>query len=151
MLTVRILGEDLVRDLRGVANANRVYGANSDDILLLWFYSIFYPELELLDGSAVDPKPFQLRTGLGHLNVVAGDRAATILSWRLPGDINVLPASIRDGHFKRRRWSTWGERKSVNTSEMHKCTNEMFFLCCKDIKSVICIYLQFTDTIGESI
>lgn len=120
MLTVGILGEDLVGDLGGVANANRVDGANSDDILLLWFYSIFYPEFEFLDGSAVDPKPFQFWTGLGHLNMIPSDWAATILGWRLPGDIDVLPASIRDGHFKRRRWSTWGERKSVKKSTTHK-------------------------------
>lgn len=99
MLTVGILGEDLVGDLGGIANANRVDGTNSDDVFLLWFDSIVNPELELLDGSVVDPEPLQLRAGLCHLNVVAGDRAATILGWRLPGDVDVLPAGIRDGHF----------------------------------------------------
>lgn len=109
MLTVGILGEDLVGDVGGIANTNRVDGTNSDDVLLLWFDSIINPKLKLFDGSVVDPQPLELWAGLSHFNMVASDRAATILGWRLPGDVDVLPAGIRNGQLKRRRWSTWRE------------------------------------------
>lgn len=114
MLTVRILGEDLVRDIRGIANANRVDGTDPDDVLLFWFDSIVNPELKLLDGSVVDPEPLELRTGLGHLHMVACDRAAAVFGRRLPGDVDVLPAGIGGGHFQRRRWSTWREMRSLH-------------------------------------
>lgn len=105
MLTVGILGEDFVRDLRGIAHTNRVYGTDPDDVLLLWFDSVINPELELLDGPVVDPEPLQFRTGLGHLHMVPGDGAATVFGRRLPGDVDVLPAGVGDGDFQRRRWS----------------------------------------------
>ncbi len=112
MLTVWILGEDFFRNLRGIADPSRVDSTHPDDILLLWFDTIINPELKLLDGSVVDSQPLQLRTGLCHLHMVASDRAAAILDWRLPGDIDVLSAGVRDSHFLRRRWSTWREKRT---------------------------------------
>lgn len=110
MLTVGILGEDLVGDLGRITHANRVDGTDSDDILFLRFDSVINPECQLLNGPVVDPEPLQLRTSLGHLHVVACDWAATVFGWRLPGDVDVLPASVGDGHFQRRRWSAWREK-----------------------------------------
>lgn len=109
LLTVWIFGEDLVRDFGWIADANGVDGTNSDDVLLLWFDSIVDPEVELFDGSVVDPEPFQFRTGLCHLHVVTGDRAAAVLHWRLPGNVDVHPAGVGHSHLERRRWSTWRE------------------------------------------
>ena len=118
ILTVWIFGRDLVGDLRWITSTDRVDGTNSDDVLLLGFDSIVNPERELLDGSAVDPEPFQLRPGLGHLHVVAGDRGAAVFGRRLPGDIDVLPAGVRDSDFKRRRRGTWRDKMPVHTSDM---------------------------------
>lgn len=112
MLTVGILGEDLVRYLRGVANTNGVDGTDPDDVFLLWFDSIVNLELELLDGSVVDSQPLELRTGLSHLHVVSGDWAAAVFDWRLPGDVDVLPAGVGDGHFHRRGWNAWRQKMS---------------------------------------
>lgn len=116
MLTVWILGGNLVRHFRGIADAHRVDGTNPDDILLLWFDTIVNPELQLFDGSIVDPEPLELWTSLRHLNVVAGDGAAAVLGWRLPGDIDVLPAGVGDGHLQRRRWSTWKEKEATRNA-----------------------------------
>lgn len=120
MLTVWILGKDLVGDLGRIANANSINCTDPDDILFLWFDSIINLELWLFDRPAIDPQPLQLRTGLCHLHMVAGDWAATVFGWRLPGDVDVLSAGVRDSHLQRRRWSTWRERS------MSQLTSEMF-------------------------
>lgn len=111
MLTVRIFGEDLVGNLRGITNTNRVDGTDPDDVFFLWFDSIINLKVELLDGSAVDPEPLQLRTGLSHFHMVTSDWAAAIFGRRLPGDIDVLPAGVWDFHLQWRGWSAWRKRK----------------------------------------
>lgn len=126
MLTIGILGEDFVRDLGGVAHTDGVDGTDPDDVLLLWFDSILDSEVELFDGPVVDSEPLELRTGLGHLHVVAGDWGAAILGRRLPCDIDMLSAGVGAGHFQGRRWSAWKQRtRSEFTSErfLNKKTN----------------------------
>lgn len=111
MLTVGVLGGDLVRHLRGIANTDSIDGAYPDDILLLWFDSIINPEFKLFDGSVIDSEPLQLRTGLSHLNMVAGDWRATIFGRGIPGNIDVLSACIRDLHLEGRRWRALRKNK----------------------------------------
>lgn len=56
-LTVRFFGEDILRDVGGLADANGVDGPHSQDILLLWDDAFFHAVLEFLDWTGVDPHP----------------------------------------------------------------------------------------------
>lgn len=113
VLTVWILGRNLVGDLRGITDSNRVNGTNPYNIIFLWFDSVINPELQLFNGSVVDPEPLQLWASLCHLNMVASYCTAPIFGWRFPGDVDVLSAGVNNSQFKRRRWGTWRETTQV--------------------------------------
>lgn len=111
LLTVRVLGIDLLRDIRWLTNSNRVDGTDSQDILFLWLDAFLCFVFELLDWASVDSHPL-LSFSLSELNMVSCDGATSILQWYLPGNVDMLSTGTNYDQVNRRRWWTWEEEKT---------------------------------------
>lgn len=106
LLTVRVLGIDLLRDIRWLTNSNRVYGTDSQDVLFLWDDALLCFVFELLDWARVDSHPL-LSTSLTELDMVASYRAAASSLWWSPSNTQMVPAGFSDMKLNWRRGCTY--------------------------------------------
>lgn len=106
LLTVRVLGIDLLRDIRWLTNSNRVYGTDSQDVLFLWDDALLCFVFELLDWARVDSHPL-LSTSLTELDMVASYRAAASSLWWSPSNTQMLSAGFSDVELNWRRGYTY--------------------------------------------
>lgn len=106
-LTVRLSGEDVLRDVGGLADPDSVDGPHSQDVLLLWDNSLLHTVLQLLHRTRVHPHPL-LRASLTHLDVVTSDGAAAIPLRGFPGDGQEFAPSSCHMQLNGWRWNSCG-------------------------------------------